>query len=164
MSTANAPLSPRERAEIAALAAPYPVPRAACIDALKFLQAERGYISDTTLAAAAEALAMPVAELDEVATFYNLIFRQPVGKNVLLLCDSITCWMLGRDDLAAQITRALGIRPGETTQDGKITLLPTVCLGACDRAPALLEGETLHGCVTPESLSALLEKLVTQPA
>jgi NADH-quinone oxidoreductase subunit E len=109
------------------------------------------------LAEIAALLGMSTAELDEVATFYNLIFRRPVGEKVVLLCDSITCWMLGRDALAVHITGTLGIKPGETTADGKFTLLPIVCLGHCDHAPALLLDGELHGDVTPAALDAMLQ-------
>jgi len=129
---------------------------AAAIDYLRFLQAERGYISDETLVEAAEALGMSVAVLDEVATFYNLIFREKVGKNVILLCDSAVCWMMGREALQTRVFERLGIGPGETTADGEFTLLPVVCLGACDKAPALMVGDVLHGDVDVLRLDALL--------
>jgi len=157
MLTAEEFLSGAEQAEIAGLAADVPIPSAAAIDVLLMLQRRRGYISDDVLAAAARALAMPAAALDEVATFYNLIFRQPVGRHVLKLCDSAMCWMLGRDALASQLRARLGIAAGETTADGKFTLLPIVCLGACDRAPALMMDDVLHGDVTAATLDALIE-------
>jgi NADH-quinone oxidoreductase subunit E len=149
-------LTAEERAAIAHLSAEAPLPSAAMIDVLLMLQKRRGYISDEVLSSAARALHVSPAALDEVATFYNLIFRQPVGRHVLKLCDSAMCWMLGRDRLQAQLFHRLGIRPGETTADGKFTLLPIVCLGACDRAPALMMGETLHGDVSAPALDALI--------
>jgi NADH-quinone oxidoreductase subunit E len=157
MSTVEAGLTRDEGAAIAALVADVPEPRAAAIDALRFLQARRGWIDDEALASLAAALRMSVAALDEVATFYNLIFQQPVGETVILLCDSVTCWMMGRDALQARIGTRLGIRPGETTADGKFTLLPIVCLGACDNAPALMMGGMLHGGVDAVRLDALLD-------
>jgi NADH-quinone oxidoreductase subunit E len=155
MSTAE--LTLEERQAIAEMAAHVPLARAACIDALNYVQARRRYIADNVLAEIAGLLGMSKAELDEVATFYNLIFRRPVGEKVILLCDSITCWMLGGDALATRITATLGIQPGETSQDGKFTLLPIVCLGHCDHAPALLLDGELHGNVTPATLDAMLQ-------
>jgi len=155
MSTAN--LSLEEREAIAQLAAHMPVPRAACIDAMNLVQAKHRYISDNVLSEIAALLGMSTAELDEVATFYNLNFRRPVGEKVLMLCDSITCWMMGRDALAVRITSKLGIQPGETTGDGRFTFLPIVCLGHCDHAPALLLDGELHGDVTPAALDAMLQ-------
>jgi NADH-quinone oxidoreductase subunit E len=149
-------LTAEENSAIAGMVAHYPTARAACIDAMKYLQTWRRYISDDVLNALAPLLGMSTAELDEVATFYNLIFRKPVGENVILLCDSITCWMLGRDRLAAHITARLGIKAGETTEDGRFTLLPIVCLGACDHAPAMMIGDELHGDVDEARLDELL--------
>jgi NADH-quinone oxidoreductase subunit E len=149
-------LTAEENAAIADMVAHYPTARAACIDAMKYLQARRLYISDDVLNELAPLLGMSTAELDEVATFYNLIFRKPVGENVILLCDSITCWMLGRDRLAAHITARLGIKNGETTEDGRFTLLPIVCLGACDHAPAMMIGDELYGDVDEARLDELL--------
>ena len=155
MSTAES-LTAAERAGIAALAAREPMPRAACINALRNVQQRRRFISDAILAEIAEVLEMSIAELDEVATFYNLIFRRPVGEQVIFLCDSITCWMLGQPELSAHLCMRLGITPGETSADGKYTLLPIVCLGHCDHAPAMMVGETLHGDLDTEKLDKLL--------
>jgi NADH-quinone oxidoreductase subunit E len=149
-------LTAEEQEAIAEIVSHYPAPRAACIDAMKYLQARRRWISDPILNELAAALGMSAAELDAVATFYNLIFRKPVGEKVILLCDSITCWMLGRDALAAHIGARLGIAAGETTKDGKFTLLPIVCLGACDHAPAMMIGEEFFGRVDATLLDELL--------
>ena len=158
MSTVDAmsPLSAAEHAAILGFVSHYPTARAACIEALRHVQERRGWVSDPVLAEIAAALGMSPAQLDEVATFYNLIFRQPVGDHVLYLCDSITCWIMGRDALAIQLGDRLGIRQGETTTDGRFTLLPIVCLGHCDHAPALMLDGTLHGDVDAGSLDRLL--------
>jgi NADH-quinone oxidoreductase subunit E len=158
MSIAEPVLSTEERDAVAAMAAQGPAPRAAAIDALRFVQAQQGYVSDAAVTALAAALDMPAAALDEVATFYNLIFRQKVGAHVIMLCDSVACWMLGRDALQARILERLGIAPGETSADGRFSLLPIVCLGACDKAPALLMDGALHGDVDDAALAALLDK------
>ena len=84
-------LSPVEKEEIAAAAAHYELKKAAGIDALRIVQRHRGWVSDETLKEVAEALAMTPTELDSVATFYNLIFRRPVGRHVILICDSVSC-------------------------------------------------------------------------
>jgi NADH-quinone oxidoreductase subunit E len=159
MSIAEPPggtLTAAERADIAALAAREPMPRAASITALCQIQQRRRYISDAVLAEIAGLLGMSTAELDEVATFYNLIFRRPVGEQVIFLCNSVSCWMLGQPGLAAHLRRRLNIEPGETTADGRYTLLPIVCLGHCDHAPAMLLGGTLHGDLDFKKLDALL--------
>jgi NADH-quinone oxidoreductase subunit E len=166
MSTVDAlsRLTRDERAAIAGFIAHYPTARAACIDALRHVQKCRNWVSDPVLAEVAALLGMSTAELDEVATFYNLIFRKPVGENILLLCDSITCWMMGRDDLATHIGDRFGIRPGETTTDSRLTLLPIVCLGHCDHAPALMVNDTLYGDIDIAALDRLLTTLIEEPS
>jgi NADH-quinone oxidoreductase subunit E len=149
-------LSAEERTAIADLIAAAPVPRAACTDVLRYVQQQRGYVDDHCLAKVADMLGMSAAELDEVATFYNLIFRRAIGEKVLFLCNNVTCWMLGQPELQAHLAQRLGVGPGETTSDGKITLLPIVCLGHCDHAPAMLLGGELHGDLNCEKLDALL--------
>jgi NADH-quinone oxidoreductase subunit E len=139
------PLTATETAEIREAASHYPDKSAASIEALKIVQAHRGWVSDDSLRAVAELLDMSPADLDSVATFYNLIYRKPVGEKVIHYCDSVSCWMLGADDIRAQISRRLGIGLGQTTADGRFTLLPIVCLGACDHAPALMIGDAVYG-------------------
>jgi NADH-quinone oxidoreductase subunit E len=122
----------------------YEQPSAATIEALKIVQKHRGWVSDEAVRAIAEKLKTSAADVDAVATFYNLIFRKPVGRHVIFVCDSVSCWVMGYDNLRHKLEKKLGIRYGETTADGRFTLLPICCLGTCDRAPALLIGEDLH--------------------
>jgi NADH-quinone oxidoreductase subunit E len=151
-------LSHEERREIDAELARYPTRQAASVDAMKILQRHRGWVSDESLKDLAALLDMTADELDGVATFYNMIFRRPVGRHVILVCNSVTCWMLGADRLHAQTAIASGARSGETSADGRFTLLPIVCLGACDHAPALMIDGDLHGNVDPERIDQLLPR------
>lgn len=151
-------LSDEERREIEAELRHYDDPRAASIDALKVVQHHRGWVSDQALKDVGEFLRMTTAELDAVATFYNLIFRKPVGRHVILVCDSVSCWIMGYESMRNYMSSRLGIKLGETTSDGKFTLLPIVCLGACDRAPAMMVDGDLHGDLTPEKIDAILEQ------
>jgi NADH-quinone oxidoreductase subunit E len=144
--------------EIEAEAAHYPERRAACLEALKIVQRHHGWVSDERLHAVAALLDMSPAELDNVATFYNLVYRRPVGRHVILLCDSVSCWVMGQEGLRRRIRERLGIDPGETTPDGEYTLLPVACLGTCDQAPALMLDEALHRGLTPEALDRLLRE------
>ncbi len=112
--------------------------QSACIEALQTVQRRVGWISDETIHDIADFLEMTPAELESVATFYNHIYRKPVGKHIIQICDSVSCWILGYDQLLEHISDSLGIRLGETTKDGLFTLLPIQCLGACDQAPALM--------------------------
>ncbi len=151
-------LTAEERKEIEADVAQYPYRRAGTIEALKVVQRHRGWVSDECVKDIAELLGMTADEVDGVATFYNLVFRRPVGRHVILLCDSVSCWVMGHDAIRERLQAGLGIRPGETTPDGRFTLLPTVCLGACDRAPAMMIDGDLHGGLDPGTIDAILAK------
>lgn len=133
-----------------------PYKKAAVIEALKVIQQHRGWVSDESIAAVADYLEMGAAEVDSVATFYNLIFRKPVGRHVILLCDSISCYVMGYGRLFAALRQKLSIGFGETTTDQRFTLLPNACLGCCDHAPSLMIDETLYKDVTVEVLDELL--------
>ena len=133
-----------------------PHKKAAVIEALKIVQQHRGWISDESVEAIAEYLDMSPEEVDSVATFYNLIFRKPVGRNIILLCDSISCYVMGYGKLYEALQKELKIRFGETTDDKKFTLLPNACLGCCDHSPALMIGEDLYADVKDEELKKIL--------
>ncbi|GAB3200172.1 NADH-quinone oxidoreductase subunit E [Pontibacter aydingkolensis] len=135
-----------------------PVKKAACIEALKVVQQHRGWVSDESIKAVADLMDMSPAELDSVATFYNLIFRQPVGRHVILVCDSISCWVVGYENIREYLTAKLGIQYGQTTPDGRFTMLPNVCLGCCDHAPALMIDNDLYKDLEPNQLDEILNK------
>jgi NADH-quinone oxidoreductase subunit E len=135
-----------------------PVRKAACIEALKIVQQHRGWVSDDTLKEVADYMEMSPAELENVATFYNLIFRKPVGRHVILLCDSISCWVMGYESIRSYLNEKLGIKYGETTPDGRFTLLPNACLGTCDCAPALMIGNDLYRNLTLDQLDNILNR------
>jgi NADH-quinone oxidoreductase subunit E len=97
-------------------------------------------------------------ELDNVATFYNLIFRKPVGRHVILLCDSVSCWIMGYERLREAFKNRLGIDFGETTPDERFTFLPIVCLGTCDHAPAMMIDDELYRDLDPAKLDEILTK------
>jgi NADH-quinone oxidoreductase subunit E len=151
------PLSTEERREIEAEFAHYPTKRAVCIDAMKIVQRHRGWVSDESLQDIARLLGMSLDELDGVATFYNLLFRKPVGRHVVLLCDSVSCWIMGYERLRERLCTKLAVRLGETTADGRFTLLPIVCLGTCDHAPAMLVDEDLYRDLDSEKAEQALE-------
>ena len=131
--------------------------RQACsIDALKIVQKHRGWISDDVLFAIADFLQMSTAELESVATFYNLIYRRPVGEYVIHICDSISCYLTGYESALAAIKSHLKIDYGETTEDGKFTLLSNACLGNCDKAPAMMIADQHYTHLTEESVIQIL--------
>jgi NADH-quinone oxidoreductase subunit E len=151
-------LSAAEREEIQAELPRYEQKRAVCIEALRIVQRHRGWVSDEALHDIGAVLEMTPDELDGVATFYNLVFRRPVGRHVILLCDSVSCWIMGYESLRRALGERLQIEPGQTTADGRFTLLPIVCLGACDHAPTLMVDGELHRDVTPDGLEAILAR------
>src|SRR6185437_2164412 len=150
-------LSPEERGEIEAEMPKYPNKQAVCIDAMKIVQRHRGWVSDESIREVAEFLDMSADDLESVATFYNLIYRKPVGRHVVLLCNSVSCWIMGYNRLRERLCQRLGIQLGETAADGRFTLLPIVCLGTCDHAPALLLDNDLHHDLSPDSVEQILE-------
>ena len=151
-------LTPEEKAEIEAEAARYERKRSAVIEALKAIQRRRGWVSDEAVRDVAGILEMTPAEVDGVATFYSLIFRRPVGRHVILVCDSVSCWTMGYDAIRGRLQAKLRIGLGETSADGRFTLLPASCLGACDLAPAMMIDEELYGNLTPPKVDEILAK------
>ena len=149
-------LTAQEVTEIESEISHLPNRPSAAIDALKIVQSYRGWISDESLNAIAEMLGMSVAELDGIATFYNLIYRQPVGDKVILYCDSVSCWLMDGDVVCDKIKQKLGVDYGGTTADNKYTLLPVTCLGDCDHAPAMMVGDELHHDLTTDNIEGLL--------
>lgn len=150
-------LNAEEKRELEAEAGHYRDRRSLSIEALKIVQRHRGWVSDEALADVARELDVAPAELEGVASFYNLLFRRPVGRHVVLLCDSVSCWITGCERVREAAAERYGLRPGETSADGRFTLLPVPCLGACDRAPVALVDEDLHGELDPDRLGAVLD-------
>ena len=134
-------------------------PRELAVDVMFAIQDHYGYLSDEALAEAAALLGMTPLELDELATFYTFTFREPVGKYVIYVCDSVVCWMNGYESVRDYLSRTLGVGLGETTADGLFTLLPVCCIGYCDRSPAMLVNRRVYGELTPEKIDGILEKL-----
>ncbi|MFB6349107.1 NADH-quinone oxidoreductase subunit NuoE [Moraxella marmotae] len=138
----------------------YPQARAAVLDALKLVQKRNGWVNDAQVAAIANMLSIAVTDVEGVATFFNRIYRSPVGRHVILICDSIACYLNGSEALSAVFRRELGIEFGQTTPDGRFTLLPICCLGNCDKGPSVLIDEDTYGPVDPSEVKYLLEQYV----
>ena len=151
-------LHPDDRAAIEQELDHFEQPQAACIEALKIVQRREGWVPDGAIPAIAEVLGVGPASVEGVATFYSLIFRQPVGRHVILVCDSSSCFLTGFEPLRDALIDHLGIGFGQTTTDGRFTLLPVCCLGACDGGPAMMIDDDTYGPVMPEDIAALLEE------
>ncbi len=151
-------LSDAEIKEIEHEVAIVPNKKAALIEALKIVQQHRRWISDESVDSIASYLGISAAEVDSVATFYNLIFRKPVGRHVILLCDSISCYVMGYEKIYSIIQQKLNIKFGGTTPDQRFTLLPNACLGCCDRAPALMIDDDLYTDLTEKNIDDILNR------
>jgi NADH-quinone oxidoreductase subunit E len=149
-------LSEQERRKIAEELKQHDHPRGAVSEALLIVQEHRGWVPDEVLPEVASILGMSTEEVEAVATFYELIFRHPVGQHVILLCDSVSCWITGEDGILGHLKRRLGIDLGGTTPDGQFTLLPAGCLGACDAGPAMMIDGKLYDALTPERADEIL--------
>jgi len=136
----------------------FPQKSAACIEGLRVIQKYHRWVSDEAIEELAEILDMSPDAIDSVATFYNLIFRKPVGRHVILVCDSMSCWMMGSEKNAGYLKEKLSVDFGETTQDDRFTLLTVPCLGTCDKAPAMMIDTDLHRNLTTEKIDGILEK------
>ena len=134
-------------------------PRELVVDVMFALQDHYGYLSDEALETTGRMLDMTPLEVEELATFYTFIYREPVGKYVIHVCDSVICWMDGYESIRDYLCRQLKIEMGETTSDGLFTLLPVCCIGYCDRSPAILINRKVYGPLTPETLETILDKL-----
>ncbi len=151
-------LREKEKQEINAELAHAVTKASASVDALNIIQRSRGWVSDEAVMDVAALLEMTAEEVDAVATFYSFIFRKPAGRHVILICDSISCWVMGYTPLLDVLKNSQGIAFGETTNDNRFTLLPISCLGACDRAPAMMVDDDLYGPVTADMLDGILSK------
>jgi len=136
----------------------YPYPAVACIDALKIVQKHRGWISDESVKDIAQLLKISNEEVDGVATFYSRIYRKPVGRNVILVCDSVSCMIMGYESLYEYISKKIGVAFGGTSADGRFTLLPISCLGDCDNAPAMMINNDHFNRLTTDKIDELLER------
>ena len=136
----------------------YEDPRAASIHAFTIVHNHRRFVPDCSIALISELLITSSVDVEGVATFYNRIYRQPVGRHVIIVCDSISCFLTGCDELDAALQRKLAIQPGQTTKDDRFTLLPVCCLGACDRGPVLMINDDTHFNVSPSNLDQVLEQ------
>jgi len=149
-------LTEEEKKEIESELKEYEQKNTVCIEAMKIVQRHRGWLSDEAIRDISEFLGMTPEELDGVATFYSLIFRKLVGKHVILVCDSVSCWVMGYDKILQHLKTRLAIELGETSAEGKFTLLPVACIGACDEAPAIIIDNKVYGNLDESKIDDIL--------
>ncbi|NAT24785.1 NADH-quinone oxidoreductase subunit NuoE, partial [Pseudomonas syringae] len=117
----------------------------------------RGWVPDGAIYAIGDLLGIPASDVEGVATFYSQIFRQPVGRHIIRVCNSMVCFIGGHENVVDEIKTSLGIGLGQTTADGRFTLLPVCCLGNCDKAPAVMVDDDTFGDVQPATVAKMLE-------
>jgi NADH-quinone oxidoreductase subunit E len=155
-------LSEDARARIQRFIDKYPDRRSALLPALHVAQNEIGWLPREAMEEVAHQLGLDWDQVEEVASFYTMYYKQPVGRYVLEVCKTIPCSIMGADEIIDYLSGKLGIRPGETTQDGMFTLFRVECLAACHRAPAMQVNHRYYQDVTPAKIDALIEAARTQ--
>ena len=133
-------------------------PREAAVDVMKELQVHYGWLTDEAVGEAAQLLGLSPLQVDELATFYEMIYRRPVGRKVIHVCDSISCWCAGYDRIMSHLQQTLGMAPGETSADGQFTLLPCCCMGMCGDGPAMSIDGLPYGKLTPALVDEIIKR------
>lgn len=154
--------SPENRERLERIAAHYPPEhrRSAVIPALYIVQEQIGYVSAPAIRHVAEVIGITPAEVDDVVTYYAMFFREPVGKYVVQVCRTLSCALRGAERVTQELSRKLGVGPGQTDPTGTFTLMEMECLGACDRAPVVMvNNEHWHECQSPEDAGKLIDRL-----
>lgn len=137
----------------------YPVKRSAILPALYIAQEEHGYVTDDDIKYLAKRLDMRINEVEEVVTFYTMYSRKPIGKHKLQVCRTISCMLLGAEQITEHISERIGCHPGETTSDGKFTLMEVECLGYCDLAPVMQVNFDYHEKLTTKEVDKIIDGL-----
>lgn len=154
-----ATFTPEVEAEMDAHLAKYPVKRSAILPLMFIVQRERGgYLDPPGVAYLADRLGVRITDIWEVATFYSMINTEPVGKYHIQICKTLSCKILGAGRITEQCTTRLGIKPGETSKDGKFSISEVECLGSCGTAPMLQLGFDYHENLTTEKVNQLLDE------
>jgi NADH-quinone oxidoreductase subunit E len=131
--------------------------REAAVDVMKELQSHYGWLTDEAVGEAADLLGLSPLQVDELATFYEMIYRRPVGKKVIHVCDSISCWSACCEKIMAHLQSRLGVSLGGTSADGEFTLIPCCCMGMCGDGPVMSVGSNFYLNLTPERVDEILE-------
>ncbi len=124
---------------------------------LKEAQNKFGYLPDEVMAELAKSLDIPINEVYGVATFYSFLSTKPLGRNVIRVCQSLPCYLKNYQTIIESVEREIGIKPGETSTDGRFSFLLTNCIGLCDRAPAMMINNDVYGDLTPRKISRILK-------
>jgi NADH-quinone oxidoreductase E subunit len=153
--------TPENRARFDEIIGRYPPDRkrSAVLPALYLAQYQQGYITANAIRYVAGLLEITRADVEDVVSYYTMFYTRPVGKFVVNVCRTLSCALNGAERVTAEICSQLAIKPGETDASGTFTLVEVECLGACDRAPAVMVNDAWHECLQPEGVKALLDGL-----
>lgn len=127
------------------------------IELLKEAQQRFGYVPEEVMTELAQSLEMPINEVYGVASFYSFLSIKPLGRNVIRICQSLPCYLKYCQTIIETVEKELGIKPGETTPDGRFSFQLINCIGLCDRAPAMMINNDAHVDLTPEKISQILK-------
>jgi NADH-quinone oxidoreductase E subunit len=133
--------------------------KSAILAALYLAQKQQGYLTRNAMAHVAEAIRCTPADVEDAVSFYTMFYTRPVGKRVIQVCRTLSCALLGAERVTAELSKALGLKPGETDAAREFTLLEVECLGACDRAPVVAVNDAWHECQSPDAIRALVDGL-----
>jgi NADH-quinone oxidoreductase subunit E len=146
--------------EVQAIKAQYPEERSAVLPALRLAQEQHeGWLPPEALVEVADALDLTPAQVEAVASFYDMLHLDPVGRHMVEVCTNLSCALVGAQQVMEAFERELGIRPGETTEDGEFTLRAIECLGGCGTAVVVAVDERYHEPVRPEDVPAIVEEV-----
>jgi NADH-quinone oxidoreductase subunit E len=146
-------------AEVRRLQGLYPDKRGALLPVLRLAQETFGYVSLEVEEYVAGLFDLSAAHVHEVVTFYTLFFQQPPGRHVVSVCHNLSCHLMGSKAIVQHLSQRLGVAVGETTADGRVTLLTVECLCACEQAPMMQVDDRYEGLLTPEKVDRILEGL-----
>ena len=133
--------------------------KSAILYALYLVQQQQGYITANGIRHVAELLGITRADVEDVVSYYTMFYTKPLGTFVINVCRTLSCALNGAERVTEALTTKLGIKPGETDPSGTFTLMEVECLGACDRAPAVMVNDAWHECLTPSAVSGLIDDL-----
>jgi len=133
--------------------------KSAILYALYLAQGQQGYLTGAAMRHVAQQIGCTPAEVEDVATYYSMFYRKPVGKYVVNVCRTLSCALRGAERVTEELSAALGIRPGETDPTGTFTLVEVECLGACDRAPVVMVNDDWHERLSPEQAAKFIEDI-----
>ena len=153
--------TPERRAELEKICARYPADqrKSAILAALYLAQHQQGYLTRNAMRHVAEAIGCTAADVEDVVSFYTMFYTRPVGRHVIQVCRTLSCALLGAERVTEELSKALGLKPGETDAAGEFTLLEVECLGACDKAPVVGVNDAWQECQDPNAVKALVEGL-----